>query len=114
MIRNLECSLTSKIIKQAAKAYGEEIYKKAPMAWEKQACPQTMVTGTETQIYVKSESQFETEERFGAIIISDKYLVSNLILVIVIQMMINDFKYQPKYTRCSMDSRCIMGEKLIS
>ena len=46
MIRNSECSLTSKTIKQAAKAYGEEIYKKAPMAWEKEACPQTMVTGT--------------------------------------------------------------------
>lgn len=114
MIRNPVFPLTSKMIKQAAKAYGKEIYKKAPMAWEKEACTQTVVTGTETQIYVKSESQVETEERFDAIITSDKYLVPNLIVVIVIQMMINNFKCQPTYTQCSMDSRCIMGEKLIS
>ena len=71
-----EYLLSSKMIKQAAKAYGEEGCKKVPIAREKEAWTQTMVTGTRIQIYVKLDSQVETDERFDAII------VSNLLVVI--------------------------------
>ena len=60
------------MIKQAAKAYEKERYKKAPIAREKEACTQTMVTSTRIQIYVKLDSQVETEERLDTNIISDK------------------------------------------
>ena len=60
------------MIKQAAKAYGKERYKKAPTAREKEACTLIMVTGTRIQVYVKLDSQVETEERLDAIIISEK------------------------------------------
>ena len=70
----------SKLIKRAAKAYGErKRYKKVLTVREKEACTQTLVAGTQTQIYVESESQIETEERSDAIIISDKYVVSNMV-----------------------------------
>ena len=46
------------------------------------------------QIYVKLDSQVETEERLEAII------VSNLLVETVIQIMINNLKYQPTYTGC--------------
>ena len=74
------------MIKQAAKAYREEGYKKVSIAWEKEAWTHTMVTGTRIQIYVKLRLQVETEERLDAIIV-----------VILTQIMINNLKYQPTY-----------------
>ena len=82
------------MVKQAVKAYWEEGHKKTPIAREKQAWTQAMVTATGIQIYVKLDSQVETEERLDAII------VSNLLIVILIQMMINNLNYQPTYTGC--------------
>ena len=48
MIPNSECHLISKMIKQVAKADGDENCKKAHMAREKKACTQAMVTDTGT------------------------------------------------------------------
>ena len=62
------------MIKQAAKAYGKEGYKKAPITREKEAWAQTVVTGTRIQIYIKLDSQVETEERLNAIIVSNLLL----------------------------------------
>ena len=59
------------MIKEAAKTYGNLKYlKKAPMVREKQIQKrvQTTVTETQTQIHVKSESKFEVEECFNAVI----------------------------------------------
>ena len=70
----------SKLIKRAAKVYEErKRYRKAPTVREKEVCTQTSVTGTQTPIYVESESQIETEERLDAIIISEKYVISNMV-----------------------------------
>ena len=61
-----------KMIKEAVKTYGNLKYlKKAPMVREKQIqkCAQTKVTDdTQTQIHVESESKFEVEECFNAVI----------------------------------------------
>ena len=53
-----------------------------------------MVVGTRIQIYIKLDSQVETEGRLDAIIVSD------LLIVIVIQLMINNLKDEPTYTGC--------------
>ena len=53
-----------------------------------------MVVGTRIQIYIKLDSQIETEGRLDAIIVSD------LLIVIVIQIMINNLKDEPTYTGC--------------
>ena len=68
-----------KMIKQISESICElKRQKNAPMVRKIETCTQTTVTCTQTQIYFESESQIEIEERLDAIIISGKYVVSNL------------------------------------